>query len=228
MRNRLTMPAAIVPWPRQSPRMNLVCVSKSMKKILVACADVGSVAKGKFGWADSDGAQGTKPSQLAIKVATALIEDRPVALGFECPLFVPLPDAENELGRSRPGEGDRSWSAGAGCGALATGLVQAAWTLREIRKQCPPTVRAHLKWESFEKGGLGLLVWEAFVSGTAKGAGHVHDARLAVEAFSARLPKPVTDIHAINPMSLIGFALTKSGWPIGSDALGQPCLVIKV
>jgi hypothetical protein len=198
-----------------------------MHGLLFACADVGSVKKGNFGWADSEGSEGTKPSELAAKVAAALSEKRSVALGFECPLHVPVPDAERELGKGRGGEGSRPWSAGAGCAALATGLVQAAWTLGEIRKQSPLTVGAYLDWRTFEEAGSGLLVWEAFVSGAGKGSGHVDDAARAVKAFAARLPRPETDLCASNPMSLGGFALLWSGWLISTEALKQPCIAIK-
>jgi hypothetical protein len=37
-----------------------------------------------------------------------------VALGFECPLFVPVPEQALRLGAARPGEKNRSWSAGRG------------------------------------------------------------------------------------------------------------------
>jgi len=198
-----------------------------MIQLLVACADVGSVARGNFGWADCDGSSGTRPSELAEKVAAALSGHRPVALGFECPLFVPLPDAEFDLGRSRIGEGTRSWSASAGCSALATGLVQAVWTLREIRKQCPRSVGAHLGWSTFKEDGGGLLLWEAFVSGSAKGSGHVDDAAIAVRAFKKKLPMPKTDLHATNPVSLAGLSLLWAGWPVGTEALRQSCIAIQ-
>lgn len=136
-------------------------VATIMNGLLIACADVGSIKKGNFGWADSDGAKGAKPSELAAKVSAALSESRPVALGFECPLYLPLPGDELNLGRCRDGEGSRPWSAGAGCAALATGLVQAAWTLREIRKPSVCTVGAYLDWGNFESAGSGLLLWEA-------------------------------------------------------------------
>jgi hypothetical protein len=198
-----------------------------MDRLLIACADVGSVAKGNFGWADSDGEEGANPSEFAAKAARAISEGRPVALGFECPLFVPLPHAERELGKGRAGEGGRPWSAGAGCGALATGLVQATWTLTEIRKRCPAASNAHLDWATFNIASRGLLLWEAFVSGARKGADHVADARRAVSAFEAKLPLPETDIIAVNPVSLAGLALLRAGWPVGLDALTQPCLAIK-
>ena len=198
-----------------------------MNRLLVACADVGSVTKGNFGWADSDGDEGILPSELAAKVAAALSDQRPVALGFECPLFVPLPEAESELGKRRTGEGNRAWSAGAGCGALATGLVQAAWTLRAIRERCPGSVGAHLDWKSFKEGGGGIFIWEAFVSGSGKGSGHVNDAAIAVNAFKRKLPCPETDLHATNPVSLAGLALLWAGWPVGTEALRQSCIAIK-
>lgn len=198
-----------------------------MNDLLIACADVGSVANGNFGWAESDGTGGSNPSELAAKVALALQAGRPVALGFECPLFVPLPVNERDIGRSRQGEGSKPWSAGAGCGALATGLVQSTWILTEIRKNTPAACLAHLTWESFEQSGSGLLVWEAFVSGSAKGLDHIDDARLAVKAFSSRMPRPQTDITATNPLSLAGFALLRAGWPLGIEALGFECIAIK-
>lgn len=61
-----------------------------------------------------------------------------MALGFEAPLMVPVSpvgvDGWTTLGQARQGEtvdGGRSrpWSAGAGSGALATGLAQLAWVL---------------------------------------------------------------------------------------------------
>jgi hypothetical protein len=198
-----------------------------LNRLLVACADVGSIAEGNFGWADSDGDEGILPSELAAKVAAALSDQRPVALGFECPLFVPLPEAESELGKRRIGEGNRAWSAGAGCGALATGLVQAAWTLRAIRERCPSSVGAHLDWRSFRVDGGGIFIWEAFVSGSGKGSGHVNDAAIAVKAFKGKLPCPETDLHATNPVSLAGLALLWAGWPVGTEALRQSCIAIK-
>ncbi len=112
--------------------------------LVVFCADVGSVSTGRFGWARKEPRvdveqlhDQSKPSQLANAVCEELASGRPVALGFECPLFVPVPSEEIALGRARAGEGNRAWSAGAGTGALATGLVQAAWVLREIRRRNP-------------------------------------------------------------------------------------------
>src|SRR4051812_10849525 len=100
-----------------------------MHNLVVFCADVGSVKSGNFGWARSYTSAATvaehdssKPADLADDVARELLAGSPVALGFECPLFVPVPTDEMKLGSARDGEGNRAWSAGAGTGALATGL----------------------------------------------------------------------------------------------------------
>jgi|GEM_PF-2881994 len=98
-----------------------------MQNLVVVCADVGSVAKGNFGWWSNREESGTRPLTLAHHVATMLNSGFPVALGLECPLFVPLVEDECMLTSARPGERTRAWSAGAGCGALATGIVQTAW-----------------------------------------------------------------------------------------------------
>lgn len=204
-----------------------------MTQLVVFCADVGSVSGGNFGWARSatdepggDSHDTAKPSDLATAVAAELKAKRPVALGFECPLFVPVPADEFALGKARAGEGNRSWSAGAGTGALATGLVQAAWVLRAVREECPDD-ELHLDWNAFTEAGSGLLVWEAFVSAEAKGGSHVDDAAIAVAAFVDALPdvRAVSTIDAEHPLSLIGAVAEWSGWGDGALTHARPLVV---
>ncbi len=157
---------------------------------------------------------------------------RAVALGFECPLFVPLAETETTLTSARPGEGSRAWSAGAGCGVLTTGLVQVAWVLEQARIRLPHRCEAFLSWEKFKAAGSGLLLWEAFVSGSSKskGATHIDDARMAVNAFSAALPNPglANAILCASPVySLVGAALLRTGWSSDLSLLSEACLVIK-
>lgn len=167
---------------------------------------------------------------LVAHLVSTLSIGSPVALGFECPLFLPLHHDEMKLTSGRPGEGSRSWSAGAGCGALATGLVQVAWVLKEVRQRLVQMPKAHLSWDSFIAGGNGLFLWEAFVSGSAKGLGHIADAELGARAFMSALPDPPkanavtcnTGVH-----SLIGAALLRTGWSTDIEVLQQPCLVLK-
>jgi hypothetical protein len=206
-----------------------------MDTLVVFCADVGSVKSGNFGWArteSNDGAvadhDNARPADLAEAVAAELRLGRPVALGFECPLFVPVPALDTALGAGRSGEGNRPCSAGAGAGAMATGLVQAAWVLAAIRTRCPND-RLYLEWQAFAKDCQGLLVWEAFVTGESKGASHVDDATIAVNAFSAALPDPTTasTVAAERPLSLAAAVALWSGWLEGADLLHCAALVIR-
>jgi hypothetical protein len=204
--------------------------------VLVACADIGSVKSGNFGWAVHDPAGGETVvdhhsiEALAAEMAGHLERGRAVALGFECPLYVPLREDPMALNLARNGEGNRAWCAGAGSGALATGLVQVNWILREIRRLMRSNVTAGLDWPELVARGSGLFLWEAFVSSKAKSKTHHGDAALAVEAFVRALPDPA-EANAVNEhevVSLIGMALLRSGWTEDPRVLEQTCLVIKV
>jgi hypothetical protein len=61
-------------------------------------------------------------SVFAEGIAKDLSAGYAVALGFECPLFVPVAKAPEHLTKGRAGEGNRPWSAGAGVAVLASGL----------------------------------------------------------------------------------------------------------
>lgn len=206
-----------------------------LEDLVVFCADVGSVTKGRFGWArsktlsDVDEVHDTsKPSHLVDAVCAELAAGSPVAFGFECPLFIPVPVDQLALGRARPGDGNRSWSAGAGTGALATGLVQAAWVLEALRTRNPDE-HLWLDWAAFSAMGRGLLLWEAFVTSAAKGVTHVDDAAIAVAAFTSALPDPrkSSTISAERPLSLIGAAAIWSGWSTDDDLLHAAPLVVR-
>ena len=197
---------------------------------VVICADIGSVAKGNFGWWSSLGETGNAPSTLAKHVAFALNSGEPVALGFECPLFVPLAEDERALTSARVGEGSRAWSAGAGCGALATGIVQVAWVLQAVRVQLMQPARSFVNWASFASAGSGLLLWEAFVSGSAKRGSHTSDAQAGAEAFLQALPNPesATAIVCESAVySLVGAALLRTGWSADVSILQDSCLVMR-
>jgi uracil-DNA glycosylase len=205
-------------------------------KPLIYCADIGSVPRGRFGWArmDPDESQvethsgGTEMVEFVEPVGEDIAAGRPLALGFECPLFVPVPEEPLRLGMARPGENNRAWSGGAGAGALATGLVEVAWTLRELSQRRPDT-RFHLDWVEFAQAGEGVFLWEAFVTERAKTATYVDDAAVAVAAFRDALPDPTSAnaVTAERPLSVLGAALLWSGPTEEIDVLRAPCLVIK-
>lgn len=213
-------------WPYYPPRMRPV----------IYCADVGSIPNGRFGWARSAADErkierhrgGTEIVELLDGLAEDLTAGQGVALGFECPLFVPVPEQPLRLGKARPGEGNRPWSAGAGAGAMATGIVEVAWILSELRRR-RPKAKPYLDWAEFAAAGCGLFLWEAFVTAEAKAATHVDDATIAVAAFRDSLPDPTAKdaVTAERPLSLLGAALLWSGWSIDADLLRTRCLVIR-
>ena len=209
-----------------------------MQDLAVYCADIGSVKRGRFGWSrirhggDQGSQQSSSIQDLVQAVTSDLIARHPTALGFECPLFVPIPSDPQKLTSARSGEGNRPWSAGAGSAALATGLTEVVWILKEIREWVPTTAGAFLDWKQFSEAGEGLFLWEAFVSGEAKAQGgqlHSEDAEIAVRSFLAALPNPTraNAIHEADVHSLIGAALLRTGWTTATELLATPCLVIK-
>jgi hypothetical protein len=198
----------------------------------IYCVDVGSIARGNFGWFgdlfDGTPLKGARPDDLVMSISSQLKGQDHIALGFECPLFVPVPDEPERLTIARTGEGPRPWSAGAGAGSLATGLTEAVWILRKLRLSCK-VHPAYLDWDDFQKGVPGLFLWEAFVTGENRGRSHEQDAEAAVNAFKAALPNP----HSANAVScpqaysLIGAALLTTNWLTDLACLSQACLVIR-
>jgi hypothetical protein len=202
----------------------------------VFCADIGSIAQGSFAWARripaSDDEEVHTPGNiesLARAVVYHLEREHPVALGVEMPLFVPVPVESSRLGKARPCDVNAPpWSSGPGGTVMATGLAQVPWLLCHVREQVPDA-GLHLRWTPFAAQGSGLLLWEAFVSGTAKGQTHEEDARIGMEAFCAQLPTP-GDPNADEterPFSLVAAAALWAGWDLPSDELRSACVLVR-
>lgn len=110
-----------------------------MRKLVIWCADIGSIRNKRFGWCRAETGKeetfkyGVSIENFAAGIAQDLSNEQKIALGFECPLFIPLSGNPIYLTKARQGEGDRAWSAGAGCGALATGLTECAWVFSKIK-----------------------------------------------------------------------------------------------
>jgi hypothetical protein len=213
---------------------------------LVLGVDVGSVRrKGGFAWSSADVSLHGQddPSALGDAIVAALDAGRSVAMAFECPLSVPVPGvhegAWQELGRARAGEGNRSWSAGAGTGALATGLVQLSWVLAYVRDRCVSTPRPSTTLERFLAGKSNLLIAEAMVTSDGKPepvdglqdhADAVAAAKrldeilvLGVDAFE---PDVTCAPHA--PLNLAAVAALRAGLPLDPAELHSEVLVAKV
>lgn len=203
-----------------------------MEHLAVICADVGSIKAKKFGWAASlpDGAEfsGTEITDFAKTIAQQLQHGNKVALGFECPLFVPIRDNPVEVNGARSGEGNRPWSAGAGTGALATGIVEVLWVMNEVTRYLGQSPTATVEWNEFLHSD-SVFLWEAFVTSSAKGAAHEEDAEIAVKQFVQSLPNPLLHnaVEEKSVLSLVGAAALRSGWSNSQSILEKPCLVIK-
>ena len=144
-------------------------------KVMIYVADAGSISKGNFHWVSSvsPAAESNDIAALAESICLAARVGRLVAVGLECPLFVPCPAEPQRLGLARPGEtdpafGSRPFNAGAGASATLTGFQALGWVLREVRRQVY-ALKATTRWDEFGTGECRLLLWEAFVSGSEKG-----------------------------------------------------------
>jgi hypothetical protein len=204
--------------------------------LVIYCADIGSVSRGNFGWARLVAERGEVCStsreieRFVEQVSDDLNAGAHVALGFECPLFLPLSEDPAKLTSARPGEGDRAWSAGAGAGSLATGLTQTVWILDQIKRRAKGSPGVFVDWPGFRAEAGGLYLWEAFVTKAAKSDTHHGDAELAVLSFQESLPEPETCNAVVCQglvRSLFGAALLQTRWVEDLQWLSKSCLVIR-
>jgi hypothetical protein len=146
--------------------------------IRAVAVDIGSVGpSSRFAWAAFDAperqvmAAGTDPETAVSALAPGLLSGARAALLLEAPMSVPVPDGRPDawrmLGKARNGEGNRPWSAGAGASALATGLAQGAWMLRQLAITVPG-LGATTRPESWQRGSVQLLLAEAFITAAGK------------------------------------------------------------
>ena len=197
--------------------------------MIVAAIDVG--APRNIGWAIIDDDQVTYGGDLAefIKQFAAACQDRPAALGFEAPLFIPRRKVLSDITKQREGEAGRPWSAGAGATVTTIGLAVVDYTLSRL-KELIPDKTATLNWKQWPQGNE-LLIWEAFVSGKNHGAKgeHWRDALTAAKGFGQAYPdfENHNAIHEMDVVSLAGLSLIRTGWVLPSrETLSQPTLVI--
>lgn len=205
-----------------------------MCAIIIYAADIGSVKSNNFGWSRLVYGSDDFHSDISISnFVQYIIEDieqgSKVSIGFECPLFLNLPDDPTYLTCARIGEGSRAWSAGAGSGALATGLTEVLWILDQIHKRVKTIINATFSLDEFNLENANLLIWEAFVTSTSKGGSHCKDAEIAVKTFSERYMTGnlKSDVSVENPYSLVGGAFLKSGISKDIGVLNEQCIVVK-
>jgi hypothetical protein len=169
----------------------------NMKPTRVTYAiDIGSTRNGKFAWLRLESPprapceSGTSIDKCVEAVVRDLRDELPVALGTECPAFIPIPENSANLSRGRKGERDRSCFAPAGGYVTVLGLHQLAWILREVKGKLGSVPSFTLEpgaWSMLKTGGSRLLLWEAFVSGEAHSETDLADAETAAVEFEMRL-----------------------------------------
>lgn len=206
--------------------------------------DVGSVRRlGGFSWAAvaSTGAvtaEGSNdPGALGAVVVCGLVAGEQIAVAAESPLAVPVPDLNRaaDLGRGRNGEGSRPWSAGAGAGAMATGLVQLGWLCRYIATHRHSTT-ATTAVDAFQNGRAELLLAEAFVSSDGKpepvdGRQDHADAVAAARRLSEMLrngERSDVSCHPHLPLNLAAAAAMFAGLRIDPREITNDIFVAKV
>lgn len=209
------------------------------RELNIYCADIGSVKEGNFAWAsihaNGSDRQCGDIGKLVEELADDLCGGRKVALGFECPLWIPVPPEPNQLGSARPEEGGKPWSAGAGAASLTTGLAQTAWILDGVRRKLASRQKfvphTFFDWQQFVNADAGMFLWEAFVTGRAKGKSHSEDALLACKEFRKRLEDPAAKLTPTllggQVRSLIGASILWAGWSEDLAMLRVPCIVVE-
>lgn len=205
-----------------------------MERVVYAC-DIGSIRAGTFAWARSTGAcppgVSTNIDLLVERLSDDAAAGLSIALGFESPLYMPVPELSSDLNRGRSGEGSRSMFAPAGASVTTLGIHEAAWVLRALHDAASGLLTYTLDWRGWpaQDQSQKLLLWEAFVSGPAHSDTHERDAATAAMTFienEANLDavNAVSTDHAFN---LVHAAALWSGWAKDIERLKSSCLVIK-
>lgn len=197
----------------------------------VVVVDIGSPEKGRLGWYSfhtGNIVSGKDIDQLVFHLSE-LSAYAGIALGFESPLFIPARDDPNKLTSARLGEGNRAWSAGAGTGVLATGLVVISYILRKL-KVLRPTISGTFLNQANLPQENEIAFFEAFVSGSSKSTDHIGDAVVAANELIRRIKigKIESDVTVNNSLNLLAACLLHAGWPIETSLIKEPVIVVKV
>lgn len=200
--------------------------------IAIGVIDVGSPRGDKIGWAilsPSGDAITGKDLDAFVAAIAELGASWPLAIGFEAPLFIPTRGVALDVLTSRKGEGARPWSSSAGATVTTAALGVVTYTLTQLRERLS-MARATTDFLNPPTAAGDALFFEAFVTGTAKGADHIDDALIAAtEARRLLCGSQIyrSAIDETDVFSLVGASLLRTGWSTDLGLLAAPCLVVK-
>jgi len=223
-----------------------------MFSLAVYACDVGSArsARTGFAWARrvSDGFAPTQANTSIDDLVESLVDDitegMAVALGLDCPLYLPVPTDDFSIQNLvRLGERERSSLTQKGAQLAVLGLHQLVYLLHRVSDSLGrghPAPPFYLDWRRWQEGMRprgAVLFWEAHVSGAALADRqdpdhHFKDARLAAETFWARLAagqlrSDLGPRQGADCLNLAGAALLWAGWSDDPALLRQELLVIQ-
>jgi len=207
-----------------------------MDGVVYAC-DIGSIKRDNFAWSRVVSLE-TQPvasrdiDRLLDRIAVDVRSGASIALGFEAPLFIPVPLHSDDLNAGRTGEANRSMFAPTGACVTTPAIHEAAWILRGLRDRTGTTLDFTVDWRQpwrSSSGAARLLVWEAFVSSSAHGDTHERDAATAARYFLEH-EHHLANVNAVTceqPFSLIHCAAMFAGWSDNVGGLHDDCLVLR-
>jgi hypothetical protein len=208
-------------------------------RVVYAC-DIGTTLQNppNFGWArvcpdlpaDITGSRDIQ--QLVDSITGDASRGMSIAIGFEAPCFLPVPVESTEFSRARNREGDRAWSVAQGLSVTTLGIHQSAWIMRSLHKSMGHSHRFTTDWNLWPPSNRCLLlVWEAFVSGTAHSPTNdpTQDATTAVTEFIAHENNldTINAVDAFPRISLIHAVALWSGWSDDLSGLHDTALVVR-
>jgi hypothetical protein len=146
-----------------------------------------------------------------------------------------VPHRWADIGKRRVAEGNRSWSASGGATVTTYGLHEVAWVLSRLREAENCRTQIYFSPEAWLLSSeLGLLVWEAFVTGANKGRDHADDAKRACQAFQQLMKRKAWDDarqvrvgSEAQSLNLVALAAEWAGWPIAATERKSQLLVVK-
>ena len=130
--------------------------------------------------------------------------------------------------KARLGEKDRPWCAGAGSGALATGLTEYVWIFERIHKSSQIEILPTFDFNELVYGKANLFIWEAMVTRLQKGDSHADDAEIASGSFWDNYSNidAANAIKVANPFSLVGAGLLRARLTNDIEFLFKSCIVL--